>query len=54
VEKVVLQFGAPVELLSDQGAAFVSEVVQKTCDMAGTKKLFTTAYRPHRGAEMGD
>jgi hypothetical protein len=46
VERVVLQFGAPEELLSDQGAAFVSEVVEKTCAMAGTKKIFTTSYRP--------
>jgi len=46
VERVVLQFGAPEELLSDQGPAFVSEVVERTCAMAGTKKIFTTAYRP--------
>jgi hypothetical protein len=46
VEKIVLQFGAPLELMSDQGAAFVSKVIDSASAMAGTKKLYTTAYRP--------
>jgi transposase InsO family protein len=46
VEKIVLQFGAPEELLSDNGQHFAAEVVERVCQMAGTKKLFTTAYRP--------
>jgi len=46
VEKIVLQHGAPEELQSDQGPAFVGKVVEHTCAMAGTKKMFTTAYRP--------
>lgn len=46
VEKIVLQFGAPRELLSDNGPAFASAVVEAVCNMVGTRKLFTTAYRP--------
>jgi transposase InsO family protein len=46
VEKILLQFGAPEELLSDNGKHFVAEVVERVCQMAGTKKLFTTSYRP--------
>lgn len=46
VERIVLNFGAPEEFLSDNGPAFASEVVDRVCAMAGTKKLFTTAYRP--------
>jgi transposase InsO family protein len=46
VERVVLNFGAPEEFLSDNGSAFASEVVDRICAMTGTKKIFTTAYRP--------
>jgi transposase InsO family protein len=46
VERIVLNFGAPEEFLSDNGPAFASEVVDRICAMAGTKKLFTTGYRP--------
>jgi ribosomal protein L21E len=46
VERIVLTFGAPSEVLSDNGPAFASEVVDRVCAMAGTKKIFTTAYRP--------
>src|SRR5690606_9419494 len=40
IERIVLNFGAPYEFLSDNGPAFASEVVDRICAMAGTKKLF--------------
>ncbi|HWV44813.1 MAG TPA: reverse transcriptase domain-containing protein, partial [Nitrospira sp.] len=46
VDKIVTKFGAPRELFTDNGPAFASEVVNAICKMAGTHKLFTTAYRP--------
>lgn len=42
----MLKHGAPRELLSDNGPAFISDVLDQVCKTAGTLKLFTTNYRP--------
>jgi transposase InsO family protein len=52
VDKIVTKFGAPRELLTDNGPAFASEVVNAICKMAGTHKLFTTAYRPQANGQV--
>ena len=37
-------FGAPAYLISDQGKAFVSQVVKDLCKLYGVQKLHTSPY----------
>ena len=37
-------FGAPKRILTDQGKAFTSEVVEQLCSQSGISQLTTTAY----------
>ena len=46
VEQVISQHGVPSQLLSDRGAAFLSNLMQELCIVMGTKKVNTTAYHP--------
>ena len=46
VHKIILQYGAPQYLLSDQGTQFLSKVIQETCRLMKIKKLQTTAFHP--------
>ena len=39
-------FGAPKRILTDQGKAFTSEVVEKLCSQFGISQSTTTAYHP--------
>ncbi len=38
------QFGAPKSLLSDNGGAFISQVMEELAKLFGVKKIFTTPY----------
>ena len=42
----ILIFGAPVRLLSDRGANFMSGVINEMCKILGMKKLHTMPYHP--------
>ena len=42
----ILIFGAPVRLLSDRGANFMSSVIDKMCKILSMKKLWTTPCHP--------
>ncbi len=46
MEKVVLVHGRPEQLLSDKGGEFDNELLQEVCVCIGTKKAYTTPYRP--------
>jgi hypothetical protein len=46
VREWVLRYGAPEEILTDQGAQFESKVFQETCHLLGMEKLRTTAFHP--------
>jgi len=46
VEKVVLQYGTPQILQTDQGANFMSEVFKNTCSLLRIKKIQSTAFHP--------
>ncbi len=46
VEDFVCKFGAPRELLSDQGAAFKSELFEAICTQMNVVKTFSTPYSP--------
>jgi len=45
-ERVICDHGAPNFLLSDRGAAFMSELVKETCKLFGVTKLNSSSYRP--------
>lgn len=46
LREVICRYGAPRRLLSDQGANFLSRVVQVLCDVHGILRSRTTAYHP--------
>ena len=46
VTEVVLRFGAPYQLHSDQGPNFESKLFQEMCRLLGIAKTRTTAYHP--------
>ena len=39
-------FGAPIRLLSDRGASFISSIIEELCQILGIKWLQTTPYHP--------
>ena len=45
VEKVVTRHGVPTQLLSDQRASFLSNLMKKVYNLLGLKKVNTTAYQ---------
>ena len=46
VKQIISRHGVPAELLSDQGANFVSGLIKEVCQILGIKRLNTTAYHP--------
>lgn len=48
VLNIVLKFGAPVEILTDQGSKFVSNLFKNTCKLPRIKKIQSTTFHPDR------
>jgi hypothetical protein len=46
VLNIILKMGTPKEILTDQGANFLSDLFKNTCKLLRIKKLQTTAFRP--------
>ena len=46
VQEFVCRFGTPLELHSDQGRNFESELIKEMCDILGINKTRTTPYHP--------
>lgn len=46
VEEVICRFGVPLEIHSDQGRNFESQVFKEVCEILGMHKTRTTAYHP--------
>ncbi len=46
VQSIILRHGAPLEVLTDQGTQFQSDLVQSILDILQIKRLRTSAYRP--------
>ena len=46
VKQIISRHGVPAELLSDQGADFLSGLIKEVCRILGIKQLNTTAYHP--------
>ena len=45
-------FGAPERILTDQGKAFTSEVVEQLCSQFGISQSMTTAYHPQGNGQV--
>lgn len=52
VEEVVLKFGIPQMILTDQGSNFMSEVFTNVCKLLKIKKIRTTAYHPQSNGAL--
>jgi hypothetical protein len=46
VLSIVLKFGAPAQVLTDQGTNFLSALFKNICKLLKIKKIQTTAFRP--------
>ncbi len=44
--EILLQYGAPFEIISDRGSAFMAEVLQEYLKLQGTRHFATTPYHP--------
>jgi hypothetical protein len=55
VWSIVLRFGTPKVVLSDQGSNFLSEMFRNACKLLRIKKIHTTAFHPevNGGLERG-
>lgn len=51
-EKIVLQYGIPKTILTDQGANFLSDLLKGVSKLLGIKKLQTTAYHPESNGAL--
>ena len=52
VLKIVLTFGAPAEVLTDQGSNFLSDLFKSTCRLLKIKKIQTTAFHPESNGSL--
>ena len=46
VENFICKFGTPMEVVTDQGANFVSNLMKNVCKILKIKKITTSAYHP--------
>jgi transposase InsO family protein len=46
VRNILLKFGIPEVVLTDQGSNFLSELFQNTCKLLRIKRIHTTAFHP--------
>ncbi|MES9880251.1 MAG: RNase H-like domain-containing protein [Sedimenticola sp.] len=46
VNEFICRFGAPVNILTDQGRDFESKLFKEMCDILGVEKIRTTPYHP--------
>jgi hypothetical protein len=52
VEEIILKFGIPVMVLTDQGSNFMSEVFTNICKLLKIKKIKCTPYHPQTNGTM--
>ncbi|PNF14896.1 hypothetical protein B7P43_G05140 [Cryptotermes secundus] len=52
VEEIVLKFGIPQTILTDQGSNFLSELFANICKLLKIKKIKTTAYHPQSNGAL--
>ena len=52
VTKIVLEYGLPDKILTDQGTNFMSEIFKNTCKLLKIEKIKTTAYHPESNGAL--
>jgi len=52
VEEIILRFGIPQVLLTDQGSNFLSELYSKVCKLLRARRIKTSAYRPRTNGAL--
>jgi len=52
VEEIILKFGIPQVLLTDQGSNFLSELFSNVCKLLRVKMIKTSAYRPQTNGAL--
>ena len=52
VMNVVLKFGAPAQILTDQGSNFLSDLFKSMCKLLKIKKIQTTAFHPESNGSL--
>jgi len=52
VEEIVLKFGIPQSILTDQGSNFMSEIFGNMCKILKIKKIKCTAYHPQTNSAL--
>jgi hypothetical protein len=52
VEEVILKFGIPQMILTDQGSNFMSEIFTNVCKLLKIKKIKCTAYHPETNGAL--
>ena len=52
VEEIILKFGIPQVLLTDQGSNFLSELFSNVCKLLRVKRVKTSAYRPQTNGAL--
>jgi transposase InsO family protein len=52
VLNVVLKFGAPAQILTDQGSNFLSDLFRNVCRLLRIKKVQTTAFHPESNGTL--
>jgi transposase InsO family protein len=48
----VLKFGAPAQILTDQGSNFLSDLFKNTCKLLKLEKIQTTAFHPESNGSL--
>jgi len=54
VDKIITQFGAPRQSLSDRGAEFEGKIIKELCDVMDMDKLRTTTYHASCNGSISD
>jgi hypothetical protein len=52
LEKIVLAYGAPEKLLTDQGKEFLNELMKEVNNILGVQKINTSTYHPQTDGEV--
>jgi hypothetical protein len=52
VLNIVLKFGTPRDILTDQGSNFISNVFKETCQLLKIKKIQCSAFHPESNGSL--
>ena len=52
VDEIVCRYGVPSNIHSDQGANFISALIQHLCSLLGIGRTQTTAYHPQSSGQV--